>query len=289
MLARTGNVTVTLGQRMLTAPATPIGTITIISFCLFPRRTFRAAVCARGRDNANSDFPNFNANSNAAERPALLQCWKCGKHLCTPKATCSVSGVPLTVEASRNSNNNETESNTSNGEKSAGCGAVQPLLPWTTFLDVFGVSISSANTKIKAAGAFAIDVPTLRQKFLKLQQIVHPDANTMRSEKEREFSDKQSVFINKAYQALRDPLSRAKYILHLNNVHIDEDSSSKNTGMSPGDLMKIMDIWEAIEEVEDQEGLDLLMKENEDRIASEINTLGKIFEGADGTLDQARE
>ncbi|KAJ3387409.1 hypothetical protein HDU84_000796 [Entophlyctis sp. JEL0112] len=105
----------------------------------------------------------------------------------------------------------------------------------------------------------------MRLRFLALQQIVHPDANALRSPKEREFSERQSVFINKAYQALRDPLTRAKYILHLNKVHIDDETQSgkATAGMTTGELMKIMDIWEAIEEVEDEAELAELTKENE--------------------------
>ncbi|KAI8618808.1 HSCB C-terminal oligomerization domain-containing protein, partial [Chytriomyces sp. MP71] len=129
---------------------------------------------------------------------------------------------------------------------------------------------------------FDVDLGALKQRFLALQQIVHPDANSQRSQ--REFSEKQSVFINKAYQTLRDPLSRAKYMLHLNGIHIDE---SVKGGMDPSSLMKIMDIWEAIEEVEDQAGLDILMKENEERISTEVQASSKAFEASD--LEAARK
>ncbi|KAI9340234.1 hypothetical protein BDR26DRAFT_861507 [Obelidium mucronatum] len=199
----------------------------------------------------------FSSASTAPDRPELLQCWKCGKHLCTPTPT----------ERKRK------QQNTTTPEDADHCGAVQPVLPWTNFFHVFGVD-----------AAFAVDAGDLKMRFLALQQRVHPDANTLRSQNAT-FQNGQSVFINKAYQTLRDPLARAKYILHLNKIHVDE-SENKN-GMSPTDLMKIMDVWEAIEEVETQDALDSLIQENEERIRKEVSELSQAF--ADGSLQKAKE
>ncbi|KAJ3014641.1 UNVERIFIED_CONTAM: hypothetical protein HDU68_000189 [Siphonaria sp. JEL0065] len=181
-------------------------------------------------------------------------------------------------------NNRKPSPKNLSSEETDHCGAVQPVLPWTTFFEVFQLDPTSVNG-IKGGSAFTLDSGDLKSKFLRLQQLVHPDANSQRSEKERDFSERQSVFMNKAYQTLRDPLARAKYILHLNKIHVDETESK--SAMSPGDLMKIMDVWEAIEEVSTQAELDVLMKENEDRIAKEVVTLSLLF--PNGELEKAKE
>ncbi|KAJ3209685.1 hypothetical protein HDU82_000315 [Entophlyctis luteolus] len=225
---------------------------------------------------------SLSASSSSATRPPLQQCWKCGKLICTPSPTCSHAAAPPDKPLTRTTHF-PTPTTATDARKAqvadggsgsqgqdAGSGSVQqPVLPWATFFDVFGIDTSDpvvdGKTAIVARKGFDIDIAAMRLRFLALQQIVHPDANALRSPKEREFSERQSVFINKAYQALRDPLTRAKYILHLNKVHIDDETQSgkATAGMTTGELMKIMDIWEAIEEVEDEAGLAELTKENE--------------------------
>ncbi|KAJ3400748.1 hypothetical protein CcCBS67573_g05928 [Chytriomyces confervae] len=210
--------------------------------------------------------------ASARPPPPISNCWNCGKSLCTPTPTCAK--MPMLRQ--------DTGSNSSTIKKPEplpssllidvdGCGAVQPVSLWTSFFDVFAISPPS----------FDVDLGALKQRYLRMQQIVHPDANSQRSEKERDFSETQSVFINKAYQALRDPLARAKYMLHLKDIHIDEADKGS---ISPQSLMEIMEIWEEIEGLESQEGLDALTHENEKRIADEVRTLSKAFQKEDLAL-----
>ncbi|KAJ3060968.1 hypothetical protein HDU98_003099 [Podochytrium sp. JEL0797] len=216
-----------------------------------------------------------------ATKPELLHCWKCGKHLCTPSPTCKPSPPPFPA---LKSSWNPTHQDAKHGQ---GCGAIQPVLS-STFFDVFQLDPSpSPINNIKGGQAFVVDLKAIKKRFLELQALVHPDANSQRSEKERTFSERQSQFINKAYQAIRDPLARAKYILHLNKIHVDESSEKSQTGMTPLDLMKIMDIWEEIELCTTQSELDALVLENEDRIRKEIEVLERVFR--EGTLEKAKE
>jgi molecular chaperone HscB len=55
-----------------------------------------------------------------------------------------------------------------------------------------------------------VDESSLRQKFYELSKQFHPDTNP---------SDQKKIFeINKAYQCLRDPISRAYYLIELANI-----------------------------------------------------------------------
>ncbi|CAJ0920401.1 21573_t:CDS:2 [Entrophospora sp. SA101] len=58
-----------------------------------------------------------------------------------------------------------------------------------------------------------------------------------------------SSSINKAYQVLKEPLLRAKYILHLNNIDISESESVQ-------DPQLLMETWESREKLEEAESED---------------------------------
>ncbi|KAI8854506.1 hypothetical protein BC829DRAFT_471776 [Chytridium lagenaria] len=162
--------------------------------------------------------------------PPVSRCWQCGAEVQAPTPTCHQSDEgKLHVHA--------------HGE-GVGCGAVQPLSPWTTYFDVF----ANFGVKLTPSGAWSydVDLQTIKRRFLRLQQAVHPDAHANKSEEERKYSDIQSTFINKALQTLKDPLLRARYLLHLNDVHLDESEKLKD----PELLDEVMSVWEALEGLE---------------------------------------
>ncbi|KAJ3299499.1 hypothetical protein HK104_008688 [Borealophlyctis nickersoniae] len=123
----------------------------------------------------------------------------------------------------------------------------------------------------------------LRQRFLKLQQAVHPDSFGQKSETEKTWSEQQSSFINKAYQTLRDPLARAKYLLEQGGVHVDEAASLDD----PDLLMAVLDAREQLEEAETDEEVAAIGAENEKRLRETMKSLAEAF--AAGDLDRARD
>jgi hypothetical protein len=60
---------------------------------------------------------------------------------------------------------------------------------------------------------FRIDIRELRKKFLVEQAKWHPDLFINKSPTEREESDLKSAKLNKAYEVIKDPLSRAHYLV----------------------------------------------------------------------------
>jgi molecular chaperone HscB len=95
------------------------------------------------------------------------------------------------------------------------------------------------------APAFQIDLIRLEQAYRDIQSQVHPDKFTHLSDAERRLSMQWATQANEAYQTLRQPLGRARYLLHLNGVDIHEET---NTAMSPSFLMQQMEWREAIGE-----------------------------------------
>lgn len=92
---------------------------------------------------------------------------------------------------------------------------------------------------------YQIDPIRLEQAYRDIQSQIHPDKFAHLSDAERRLSMQWSTQANEAYQTLRQPLGRARYLLHLHGVEIHEET---NTAMSPAFLMQQMEWREAIGE-----------------------------------------
>ncbi|HUW50905.1 MAG TPA: Fe-S protein assembly co-chaperone HscB [Sulfuricella sp.] len=93
--------------------------------------------------------------------------------------------------------------------------------------------------------AYQIDMVRLEQAYRDIQNQVHPDKFAHLNDTERRLSMQWSTQVNEAYQTLRHPLDRARYLLHLNGLELHEET---NTAMSPAFLMQQMEWREAIGE-----------------------------------------
>jgi molecular chaperone HscB len=69
---------------------------------------------------------------------------------------------------------------------------------------------------------FDIDGELLAQRYRKLQQVVHPDNYANASEKERRLALQKTAQINEAFQVLKHPMSRGRYLLQLQGVDTQE-------------------------------------------------------------------
>lgn len=92
---------------------------------------------------------------------------------------------------------------------------------------------------------FAIDLERLDQAYREIQALVHPDRFTHLGEQEKRLSMQWATHANEAYQTLKKPLSRARYLLQLHGVDTQEES---NTAMPADFLMAQMEWREAIME-----------------------------------------
>ena len=60
---------------------------------------------------------------------------------------------------------------------------------------------------------FEIDTQDLAERYRSLQAAVHPDKFASSSDLERRIAIQQSARINEAFQTLKNPLQRARYLL----------------------------------------------------------------------------
>lgn len=116
---------------------------------------------------------------------------------------------------------------------------------------------------------FRIDSSALERSYLALQAQVHPDKFAHLPEAERRLSMQWTTRVNEGYQALRNPLNRARYLLSLQGVDTQEES---NTSMPREFLMQQMEWREAQEEALQAKDVGAL-EELEQRVQHEVRFL----------------
>lgn len=92
---------------------------------------------------------------------------------------------------------------------------------------------------------FDIDLKVLDVNYRKIQSEVHPDRFVTASPAEKLRSMQIATLANEAYQALRSPAARGRYLLQLQGIETLEGS---NTAMSSAFLMQQMEWREAVED-----------------------------------------
>lgn len=111
---------------------------------------------------------------------------------------------------------------------------------------------------------FDIDLASLDSRYRALQAEVHPDRFVSASPAERMASMQAATLANEAYQTLKHPTARARYMLHLQGVATGEED---NTAMPADFLMTQMEWREAMAEAQaahDIAALDRLLREIQD-------------------------
>ena len=139
--------------------------------------------------------------------------------------------------------------------------------------------------------SYAIDATQLDQHYRALQAQVHPDKSAHLSEAEQRLAMQHSTQVNEAYQTLRNPLKRARYLLSLHGVDTQEDT---NTAMPVDFLMEQLEWREAVAEADDVSVLEELearlhreTRALEDELAGKIDT-EKNYADAAGLVRKLR-
>jgi molecular chaperone HscB len=94
--------------------------------------------------------------------------------------------------------------------------------------------------------AFDIDADDLASRYRELQRRVHPDKFANASDQERRLSLQMTAQVNEAFQTLKDPVRRGRYLLSLRGVDVGEET---DTTMEPAFLMEQMEWRENLDEI----------------------------------------
>jgi molecular chaperone HscB len=153
---------------------------------------------------------------------------------------------------------------------------MQPALS-NNYFELFDIPVS-----------FAVDQETLSLRYRDLQRAVHPDRFANASDQEKRLSVQQAALINEAFQALKSPLPRARYLLELNGITLDDN----DTSMDPMFLMEQMELREALAEVRGKEDPFGVLNGLRDRIESRerelVESLQSLFNDGD-ELEQGKD
>ena len=114
---------------------------------------------------------------------------------------------------------------------------------------------------------YSIDLALLDQHYRKLQSEVHPDRFVAASSTDQLQSIQLATVVNDAYRTLKNPTTRARYLLQLQGIETLEES---NTVMPADFLMQQMEWREAAEDAEAANDIPAL-----ENLIAEINRFSK--------------
>lgn len=95
---------------------------------------------------------------------------------------------------------------------------------------------------------FQLDGSLLSSQFRDLQRQFHPDKFATASERDRLLAVQKAAQINDAYQVLKNPVSRAEYLLV---QHGEDIRGEQQTMQDPMFLMEQMELREELEDIAD--------------------------------------
>jgi molecular chaperone HscB len=111
------------------------------------------------------------------------------------------------------------------------CGAVQP----PGQVDHFA--------RLGLERVFEVDMAQLDRRYFDLQRQLHPDRFARRTAREKALSQQQAAALNEAYETLRNPLRRARYLARSLGVDLPDEGRTID---DPELLMETMERREAL-------------------------------------------
>jgi len=123
------------------------------------------------------------------------------------------------------------------------------------------------------ARKLTLDAKDLETRFYALSRQLHPDLFSRRSAREREYSLEATAILNDAYRTLRDPISRAMYVLRLEGFDMGEQGTKD---VPPELLEEVFELNMALEE----------LRAGDDSVAPQLVEARQRFEDMRDELDR---
>jgi molecular chaperone HscB len=116
---------------------------------------------------------------------------------------------------------------------------------------------------------FDLDVADLAARYRDLQRRFHPDRFASASGPERRLSLQLTAQVNAAFQTLKDPVARARYLLGLQGIDTGEDT---DTAMDTAFLMEQMELRESLAEAREAADRHARLESLRQRVEGEFET-----------------
>ncbi len=121
--------------------------------------------------------------------------------------------------------------------------------------------------------SFDIEQNLLGERYRDLQRTVHPDKYANASEKERLLAMQKATQINEAYQILKNPQTRARYLLKLQGIETNDNATITDSEF----LMRQMELREELAELKQIDPLNAFLSRLEKQIEDLTDTLSQQF------------
>ena len=130
---------------------------------------------------------------------------------------------------------------------------------------------------------FNIDAAALDGAYRALQAEVHPDRHAQGSDADRRVAMQSSTRVNEAYNVLKDPVERARYLLSLRGVDaFDETDTKLSLDFLEAQLERREHAAHAAD-ADDVAALDAILLNVRGEIAQRERHLGRLLEDASNT------
>ncbi len=118
---------------------------------------------------------------------------------------------------------------------------------------------------------YQIDTAALSERYRELQRVIHPDRFARASDRERRLSMQGAMRVNEAFETLKDPIHRARYLLSLYGVQ--PDAQQQTTTHDTAFLTEQMELREELEAARSRPQPLLALEQIMDRVNTRIRTL----------------
>jgi molecular chaperone HscB len=134
---------------------------------------------------------------------------------------------------------------------------------------------------------YVLEREELDARYRDMQRSVHPDRYASASDQERRISMQQTTKINEAYEVLKDPLKRGRYLLELRGHAIENQQTSHH---DTAFLMQQMELRETLAGIREQDdplqALDRLAQTVRSQYRALESELAQAFDGG-AEIEQA--
>jgi molecular chaperone HscB len=126
----------------------------------------------------------------------------------------------------------------------------------------------------------SLDPGELQKRFYKMSRLFHPDHYQRASPRDQKYALEATAMLNDAYRVLRDPVSRAEYLLK------EEGDAGKGQNIPPELLEKVFELNEALEDTSARPQLEAAIKRFSTLQAEADRELEELFRRYDTTHDR---
>jgi len=137
---------------------------------------------------------------------------------------------------------------------------------------------------------YEVDQPKLAEHYRELQRTVHPDKYANASDQDRRMSVQKAAQINEAFQTLKSPIRRARYMLEMRGIEFDDQ---RETAIDPMFLMEQMELRETLADIPHSDNglvkLGQLQDDIQQKVKALTNELIELFKNdSDDAMARAR-